>query len=229
MKRIMVLIPFCLALYVLFYPVKKAQLIFPNYEPIQDEKLAKKFAPQFYIRDKRISDPIKLYYRMSRDLNGLIHIVYHPVWAHEQNFFPGIFPWLSRNLYTGGLGLQRIMFGKGDVESLYLTINKDEKIIKVVYERPSNYTGNHFNVKHIKIEKVVQELDPPLYFEVLSWNHLFNWVEKDSNLSAIHLSPQYFTQKLWEDYRMMKKTQTPLFKNRAHFGFEREVSKMGSP
>jgi hypothetical protein len=229
MKRIMMLIPFCLALYVLFYPVKKAQLIFPNYEPIQDETLAKTFAPQFYVRDKRIGFPIKLYYRMSRDLDGLTHIAYHPVWNHEQNFFPGIFPWLSRNLYTGGLSLQRIMFGKGDVESLYLTINKDRKIIKIVYERPSNYTGNHFKVKHTKIKEVVQELDPPLYFEVLSWNHLFNRVKKEGNLPAIQLSPQYFTKKLWEDYRMLKNPQTPLFKNRAHFGFEREVSKEETP
>ena len=111
---------------------------------------------------------------------GILHIAYHPVWTRERNDTKAWGPFLSRWLYTGGLSLQRAMFGIGDIESIGLTINPENKeITKVEYETAANYNPVNFSVKHLNVDKEGL-FKSPLHFMVISWNHLFSFEEARS-------------------------------------------------
>jgi hypothetical protein len=194
-----------------------------GYEPFRDDALAAKYRPAFEC-PAEFGPILALYYRAARDGSGLVHIAYHPVWARERNDAPGFKPALSRSLYTGGLSLQRLMFGKGDIESVGLTLDpKSGDVVEVAYETAAGYNPSDFSVKH---ESVVVKgpLSLPIGFRVVSWNHLFS-LEKAGgaplagSASAIPLS--YFTPEIWREYGMWKDPETRLRKDRAHFEWER--------
>lgn len=97
----------------------------PGFKPLRDDALAQKYRP--YLLASEFGKPQALYYRASRSGEKL-YITYHYVWDREVNNAEGWKPWLSRNLYTGGLALQRTMFGKGDIEMVSLVLD-DAQVI----------------------------------------------------------------------------------------------------
>lgn len=196
----------------------------PGFTPIKNDILADKYCP-YVISNSEYGFPYAVYYRASVDDKGNTYIAYHYFWEREVNNTKGFVPWLSRNIYTGGLKLQKIMFGKHDIEVIGLVIDKKNKITKVIYESPENYNPNDFSVKH-KTNEITQNIILPLRFKVGSWNHLFQHVDRNYNLQKgekeVYIKPQYFTQPLWDEFTMFKKEETALKQNRAHYPWERE-------
>ncbi|MBL8022003.1 MAG: hypothetical protein JNM27_20175 [Leptospirales bacterium] len=192
----------------------------PGFEPLRDDALAQRYAPSI-ISPEEFDQPVALYYRAARS-NGKQYITYHFVWAGETNPAPGFFPWLNRSLYTGGLRLQKIMFGKGDVEMVSLVIDAAGNLDEVIYETAENHDPSDFGVKHSTVRTVAK---PPLVFEVVSWNHLFLLKDSaDQRGTARLLRPEYFTQSLWEEYEMVKERETVLKRSRAHQAYERRAA-----
>ena len=196
----------------------------PEFTPFQDDLMAKKYAPQV-LSSEQYSNPVALLYRASRHDTGSTHITYHFVWDKEENTGSGWKPFLNRWIYTGGLGLQRTMFGKGDIERVSLVINQSGGVTQVNFETAENYSDSDFGVRH---KTVVLEgtFKIPFLFEVVSWNHLFKWVDKERSTTLkaapVVLTPSYFTQALWQEFEMVKAKEKPLSKSRAHQLYERE-------
>ena len=204
-------------------PTGKKETPPAGYTPIRDDTLAAAFLPAFDCPPE-FGPIIAVYYRAARDASGTLHIAYHPVWTREWNDAKDWGPALSRILYTGGLSLQRAMFGKGDIESVGLSIDRQGgKILEVDYETAANYNPASFSVKH---QNIVRKgpLDPPLRFKVVSWNHLFS-LEEGAGVppagSAAAPTLAYFTPQLWAEYAIWKNPETLVRKDRAHFIWER--------
>ncbi len=201
----------------------------PGYAPLRDDALAAAHAPRLLApRGPEFgpapADPEALYYRASRDDQGRLHLAYFFAWPYERNESPGLAPWLNRMLYTGGLSLQRVLFGPGDVEVVSLVIRPDGRVESVEYEIAENYDPARFGVKHKAVTET-ENLAGELYFRVASWNHLFVRVRTPApDDRALALKPQYFTEELWERYRMFKARETALSRNRAHPLFAREAA-----
>ncbi len=199
------------------------------YTPIRDDELAARFAPAL-LPSREHGDPVALLYRASRHASGDIHLTYHFVWEYERNPSSGCQPWLSRNLYTGGIGLQGIMFGRGDIELVSLRLNSAGRPYFLAYETADAYDPNAFAVKHLRLSHETEgdDLSPPLVFAVISWNHLFERRDP-AQLSAvvqsslIRLQPVYFTEALWREYEMVKERTGFFSRHRAHEPFEREA------
>lgn len=192
----------------------------PGYIPRKFDEFAKMYAPKLI--SSSYGEPIALYYRASEDDLKNIHITYHFVWEKEENASSGVKPFFSRNIYTGGLKIQKMMFGKGDIEIVSLVVNPPGKIISAEYETAENYSDADFSVKHKTIE-LKEELKNPLLFKVVSWNHLFELVKDGAEESeGLKLTPTYFNEKLWQEYEMVKVNETRLKKSRAHKIYERE-------
>ena len=208
---------------ILYYPTGKAKAPPAGYTPLRDDELAARYLPVFDCPDE-FGPILAVYYRAAVDDAGLLHVAYHPVWAGERNGAKAWGPFLSRWLYTGGLSLQRAMFGKGDVESIGFVINPaDGSVTQVDYETAAGYDPTNFGVRH----EAVSEKGPfslPLRFEVMSWNHLFS-LEKEGRASPEGREAgaplRYFTPELWANYTMWKNPETILRKDRAHFVWER--------
>lgn len=121
-----------------------------GFHPIRDDSLAHRFAPGL------ISEglgPDKLLYRMSRSSEGYIHIAYFFVWPFERNDAPGMGAFLSRMFYTGGLSLQSILFGPGDVEVITLVLDQAAdpekyRVRSLHFETARNYDPSRFGVDH---------------------------------------------------------------------------------
>lgn len=240
------------ALGVAYFPIGKREVPPTGFSPIRDDAIAARYQPLFDCPAQY--GPIRaLYYRAAKDESGLLHIAYHPLWAKEENLAPGFGALLSRYLYTGGLSLQHLMFGPGDIEVIGLTIDPASgAIVQVDYETAANYDASKFSVTH---ETVSQKgsFAPPLRFSVMSWNHLFALEEgggagaqsgQDAkgdaagsltpsatvSLPSVPRAPvaqpplSYFTSELWSHYGIWKNPQTILRKDRAHFIWERAVA-----
>jgi hypothetical protein len=199
----------------------------PGFTPVRDDTAARGFAPTLISNDD-YGFPLKCYYRAARDAAGNLHIAYHPVWERERNDFGGLMPLLSRLFYTGGLRIQRVMFGKGDVEVIAVTVDPRGIGKEVRYERPKDYTPSSFTVMHENAAlRGTFSTTPP--FRVASWNHLF---EKAGGADAApragerawKCEPEYFTDELWEEYTMVRLKETRLRKSRAHFEWERKAA-----
>jgi len=208
---------------VVYYPTGKVKAPPAGYAPLRDDGLAAQYLPVFDCPDE-FGPILAVYYRAAVDGAGLLHVAYHPVWAGEKNETKAWGPFLSRWLYTGGLSLQRAMFGKGDVESIGFVINPaDGSVTQVDYETATGYDPTSFGVRH----EAVSEKGPfslPLRFEVMSWHHLFS-LEKEGRASPegrkTGVPLRYFTPELWANYAMWKNPETILRKDRAHFEWER--------
>ena len=202
----------------------------PAFTPVRDDAMAAKFAPQI-LQSAPYGNPEALLYRASKHDSGDIHITYHYVWEKEENTGPGWKPFLSRWLYTGGLGLQRVMFGKKDIERVSLVVAPSGDVTQLSFETAESYSDSDFGVKH---RTVTQDgrFKGPLLFEVMSWNHLFRQIETGKNAgegAAVKLVPSYFTETLWQDYTMVKAKETRLSRNRAHQLYEREFVAATAP
>lgn len=91
-----------------------------GFSPIRDDSVARDFAP--LIDPGGYEPPEEILYRMSQDERGRVHIAYFVIWPSEKNDGSGMGAFLSRILYTGGLSLQKLMFGPGDVEVITLVL-----------------------------------------------------------------------------------------------------------
>jgi len=210
-----------------FFPSGKKGSPPEGYAPFRDDALAARYRPVFDCPEA-YGPILAVYYRAARETGvaretGLIHIAYHPVWARERNGAAGLKPFLSRALYTGGLSLQRAMFGKGDVESVALTIDPASgSVLEIRYETARAYSPGDFSVSHENIVESHPEAGRPL-FAVLSWNHLFRLkgAASEARAAAERAPLEYFSEKLWREYEMWKNPETLLKKNRAHFAWER--------
>lgn len=183
---------------------------------MRDDSMAVRYAPAV-VSPEEFGQPDALYYRAARS-NGKVYITYHFVWAGESNPAPGFLPWLNRTLYTGGLRLQKTIFGKGDVEMVSLVIDSSGNIDEVIYETAENHDPSDFSVKHSTVRTVAK---PPLLFRVVSWNHLFLL---EAGLSGKVMRPEYFSQTLWDEYEMVKERESLLKKSRAHLPYERRAA-----
>ncbi|HOJ29341.1 MAG TPA: hypothetical protein PL059_09735 [Spirochaetota bacterium] len=79
----------------------------PGFTPIKNDILADKYCP-YIISNSEYEFPYAVYYRASVDDKGNTYIAYHYFWEREVNNTKGFVPWLSRNIYTGGLKLQKL-------------------------------------------------------------------------------------------------------------------------
>jgi hypothetical protein len=200
----------------------------PGFTPVKDDAAAESYAPTLLSNDT-FGFPRKCYYRAARDGSGNLHIAYHPVWEYERNDSGGLMPFLSRMFYTGGLKIQRIMFGKGDVEVIAVTVDRRGVGTELRYERPKDYNPATFTVKHEKVALTGTFVTMPA-FRVSSWNHLFEKADGPDAAPrpgerAWRCEPEYFTDALWEEYTMVRLNETRLRKSRAHFVWERTSAK----
>lgn len=219
---ILILLIVVLFLIARFYPVSHFDTVIEGWQPIQDDALAIKYQPQIYA-DEAYGLPTEIRYRAAKDNDGNVHIAYHIFWDSEQNPNDGFYPWLNRMIYTGGLSLQKMMFGKGDIEVIEIAINPNGTVIQCQYETAKSYDETAFSVSH---EWVRADHHINMGFEVISWNHLFNMspqTDLDQNHSLIktNLKISYFDDETWKAFEMFKETNTFLKKNRAHFEYER--------
>lgn len=208
------------------YPSGQKEMPPIGYSPIRDDALAARYLPSIYCPPE-FGPIIAIYYRASKDESGALHIAYHPLWAKEWNDTKALGPFISRLVYTGGLSLQKAMYGKGDIESIAFAIAPSSgEVTEVDYETAEEYSPNKFGVKHARIQKN-GPFAGTLSFRVISWNHLFT-LEEDNALplvtSGTNVPLKYFTSELWDEYSMWKNPETILRKNRAHFIWERGVS-----
>jgi len=200
----------------------------PDFTPVKDDVAAGDYAPSLLSNDT-FGFPQKCYYRAARDGSGNLHIAYHPVWEYERNDSGGLMPLLSRMFYTGGLRIQRVMFGKGDVEVISVTVDRHGVGTAIEYERPKNYNPSTFTVSHEKVAlQSTFATTPP--FRVASWNHLFENTDgadaaPRTGERAWRCTPEYFTDALWEEYTMVRLKETRLRKSRAHLAWERTSAK----
>ncbi|MEN6499046.1 MAG: hypothetical protein ABFC65_00755 [Rectinema sp.] len=237
-----------LVCFVVWYPAGGKEAPPAGYSPLRDDDLAARYRPVF-VCPTEFGPILAVYYRAAQDDSGLIHIAYHPLWAGERNNTKAFWPFLSRILYTGGLSLQRLMYGPGDIETIGLAIDPASgKIVEVEYETAADYDPSRFGVKHQEVS-LKGSFDPPLHFRVISWNHLFRLEEdraavpgtgvlsaelasgeatsaelaSDEASSAEAAPLSYFTPELWAKYAIWKNPETILRKDRAHFPWERAV------
>jgi len=184
---------------------------------LQDDALAEKYCPVFVQSDEIKPDLSHIYYRMAQDDNRIL-IAYHPVWLYEKDERKkGMDAIFNKLFYTGGLKLQKKIFGPGDVETIEIVVDKQSgKIIRIRYESAS----------HQKQEKTGEELEKisKPYFEVTTWNHMFDLIspEQAQGKKIYELKPEYFSKELWDYYRMTKKKQSLLSQDRAHMEWERQ-------
>lgn len=200
-----------------------------EFTPIKDDALAARYAPVL-VPSAEFGEPTDLFYRASTDAAGNTHLTYHFLWEFERNDAGGCLPFLSRNIYTGGIGLQRTMFGPGDIELVSLQIDPAGRVFALYYETAENYDASDFGVKHKRVSRLAPngDIPGPYLFEVISWNHLFAAREMESLSDAeranlVKLTPVYFREELWRRYEMYKAEESFFSRSRAHEAFEREA------
>jgi hypothetical protein len=202
----------------LLRPIRETDFSSGGFTPMRDDALAIRYAP--VVKGHALyGAPLGLLYRMARSEDGDIHIAYHPFYGHEENPHSGFGAFLSRILYTGGLNLKNILFGPGDVELIEVVLNKRGQPRLVAYEDAGDYRPQNFGVRHV--QKSVKDPLPPFCFETVSWNHMFALAGWQSCAGVNPLKPVYFGDDEWEKYRMVKKTEAILRRNRMHRPYER--------
>jgi hypothetical protein len=226
MKKLsVVLLLFCIGILFLSLRTTKINDMNPGgFTPLSHDELAKKHVPR--VLASSVEElPVQLFYRACMEnSSGNIFIFYHFFWEKEENKTSGFFPFLSRSLYTGGLGLQKIIFGVGDIELVVIELNSKGDILGVEYETGENYAPGHFSVKH-KTMRLSKNLEPPFYFRVATWNHLFDFIphrDKETEvLETVLIEPKYFSDDEWKKYTMVKEKETFFKRSRAHKPCER--------
>lgn len=199
-------------------PVKETDFATPGYTPLRDDAQAAKFAP-IVIGNELYGTPTRLLYRMARNAQGEIFIAYHPFYADEENPHKGFGAAMSRIIYTGGLHLKNIMFGPADIELIEVVLGKNGEPSLLAYEDAEKYNPSAFSVKHLP--KTVNNPKQPFCFTTPTWNHMFALAEPSLCAGKQALKVEYFSESEWNHYRMVKKTEAILRRNRMHREYER--------
>lgn len=183
-----------------------------GWEPLRDDALARAHLPGLR-SPAAYGSPIAVKYRAARRSDGSVFIGYHFIWEREENPAPGLGPALSRALYTGGLSLQRLMFGKGDVELVVVELEADGRARAFSYEEAAGYDPSSFAVTHAPARRELAPGDRAL-LTVMSWNHLFRALPTGS---AVDADPplSYFEEEAWRAYGMHKARPSFLRRDRA--------------
>ena len=187
----------------------------------QDQALAEKFCPIIVQGDNIKPDPWQIYYRMAQD-DSRIFIAYHVAWAYEKDETTGLLAAVNKVFYTGGLKLQKKIFGPEDIEVIEFVIDKKSgKIARIRYESATVEKVGE-KVKQNHQGKEVKNAEPPTYFETITWNHMFNMLSPGqiNGKKVFKLKPEYFTQERWDYYKMSKKHKNLLSQDRAHYNWE---------
>ena len=212
------LIIFGVATYWVLRPVRETDFSTPGFTPLRDDALASRFTPVI-LAHKLYGTPERMLYRMAKSSTGEIHIAYHPFYQNEENPHAGFGALMSRLIYTGGLHLKDILFGPADIELIEVILDKTGKPQSLAYEDAENYEPKNFGVKHSPKTEINPQL--PLCFETASWNHMFSRAKGEACKGTGPLKSEYFSEKDWVQYKMVKKTEAILRRNRMHRVYER--------
>lgn len=199
-------------------PVRDTDFSTGGFIPIRDNALAARFAPVI-LRHELYGAPSRLLYRMAQNPAGEIHIAYHPFYATEENPHEGFGASLNRLIYTGAYGLKNRIFGPADIELIEVILDATGKPRLIVFEDVKDYNPKNFSVQHYAVS--IQNPLPPFCFEIKSWNHLVALKPAADCQSAHPLVPEYFSEEEWLKFRMVKKSEAILRRNRAHRQYER--------
>ena len=186
-----------------------------EFQMVKDDELAQRYCPVIVQGEGIEPEPSAIYYRMASQ-GERIFIAYHIVWAYEKGEGKGFEKLWNKLFYTGGLKLQKVIFGPGDVEAIEIVIDREKRdMLRLRYERAG----------HQGVEKTAEELrgiEKP-YLEVTTWNHMFELIspEETSGKRVYSLKPEYFTEELWRYYKITKKHKHLLSQPRAHFSWEK--------
>ena len=179
--------------------------------------MAEKYCPILIQADGIEPVPSHIYYRMAEDENRIL-IACHIAWPYERDErSQGLAAAWNKLFYTGGLKLQTKIFGPEDIEAIEIVLDKtSRKIIRIRYESASHRSQEKTGEEIANIEKP--------YFEVTTWNHMFELKspEQANGKRIYQLKPEYFTDDLWDYYKIIKKRQTLFSQNRAHFEWEQK-------
>lgn len=198
------------------WPDEKGRL-----EHFKDQALAEKYCPVIVQGEGIEPEPSHIYYRMARD-ESRIFIACHVAWPYEKDESRGLAAAWNKLFYTGGLKLQRKIFGPEDIEVVELVVDRPSgKIIRIRYESAELAPAGG-KVKQNHVGREADGAEPPVYFETISWNHMFALVgeEELAGKKLYRLAPEYFSQERWDYYRMSKKRQSLLSQDRAYFSWE---------
>jgi len=199
-------------------PLRDSDLSLEGFSPLRDDRLAAQFVP--VIKPHALyGKPERLFYRMGKSATGEIHIAYHPLYSDERNPHAGFGAAMSRVIYTGGLSLKDIMFGPADIELIEIVLDLNRTAVKISYEDADRYSPKSFSVRHLPRSFV--NPPRPFCFAVASWNHMFALEPPASCSQKEALAPEYFTEAEWQKYKMIKKTEAMLRRNRRHRAYER--------
>lgn len=199
-------------------PIRDTDMSTGGFTPIRDNALAARFAPVI-LNHELYGAPSRLLYRMAKSPSGEIHIAYHPFFTHEENPHDGFGATLSRILYSGGYGLKNRLFGPADIELIEVVLDVAGKPRLISFEDVRNYNPTGFSVQHYAVS--VQNPLPPFCFEIKTWNHMVAQRPADLCKAAKALVPEYFSEDEWLRFRMVKKTEAILRRNRVHRQYER--------
>lgn len=182
--------------------------------------LVDRFAPLLVQEPSIPADPEKVLFRASTDDDcRRLYIAYHVVWPFERDPRPGLWPALTRTFYTDVFKLQRLMYGKGDVEVIEITVDlATEQPVRIKYETADYDKKGNVIHRDVTVAKDGIPSIRPLAFEAVSWNHMFELLEEPPgpDRRVFRLSPQPFSDELWKSYRMTKKHRVWPLKDRAH-------------
>lgn len=214
------LLLFAALTFLVLAPRGEAQAFPAGWTPIRDDARAASLLPG--LRSAAGEAPFAVKYRAARGPDGRLYFGYHFIWAREENPARGLGPALSRALYTGGLSLQRLMFGKGDVELVVVEADEEGRALAFSFEEAKDYDPASFSVTHSPARGLVEGGGRAL-LEVMSWNHLFRALPKGS---AVDADPPlgYFDEAAWRVYSMSKERPSFLRRNRALAPWELETA-----
>jgi hypothetical protein len=199
-------------------PLTETDMSVGDFTPLRDDRLAALFAP--VVQPHTLyGKPDRLLYRMARNTAGETHIAYHPVYNDEQNPHSGFGATMSRLIYTGGLRIKDIMFGLADIELIEVVLDSQRTAIKIAYEDADRYNPKSFSVRHLP--RTFMNPPRPFCFTTASWNHMFSLQPPASCSQKDALTPEYFIEAEWQKYKMVKKTEAILRRNRMHRVYER--------
>jgi len=202
----------------LLRPIRETAFTTPGFTPMRNDALALKYTPRF-LPHPEYGAPTRIFYRMGQADSGQTHIAYHPFYADESNPHSGAGAMLSRMIYTGGYNLKNRMYGPADIELVEVIVQKTGQIKSVFYEDVKDYRPGAFSVTHLPITEINPSL--PLCFEVKTWNHMVALRKPDHCTKIATLKAEYFSELLWNEYKMLKKHEAILRRNRAHKIYER--------
>ncbi len=159
-----------------------------------------------------------IYYLAAVDsLNKSIGVAYFLVWNnefpdfgknYESNFLEFCYQLIAPIFYTNWLyipntgGLQRILYGKHDIEGIWAIYNlEDAKILslKSLSFETRGHRKTHYTVSDTLNNITMVSKNNKPYVKVITWNHM---LDKPTNNEYIEFNPIYFSSKKWKEYNM---------------------------